>query len=418
VSIASYLKNKLPKLFIRILDERLLTSKQLEQELYEIKPDIVGISCIFKNYKDALDLARLAKKVGAKVLVGGHYASALAREILINRGPASVDYCVDGVIKQDGERAFYQYVRGDSMKKIDNLVYLEKDKIIENKISLLNLDKLPSLRVDLADPKIYFKKHQNKFPTSQYRKPFMIYSQKGCYWRSASSGGCVFCSIMYNKLRLKSPKIIWNEIEMLVSDYGVDYIWDISDNFLSDKEWFKEFYKEFFRRKIIKPFLKIQARADNLIDEKIIKMLSEINVVQIFVGFESNDNQCLNNIKKGTGAPINEKAISILAKYKISIMAYFVLGLPEETEQSLARTIKFAEKIFNIGNKNLLIIPRFVPLPGSAAFNFLVKKTGKKYVGADIINWDEASNDWTKHFCNVSSEKITKAQDYLRKLQH
>ena len=415
--VASYLKEKLPQISLSILDEQLLDLKKIERRISRIRPDIVGINCMFKNYKRVLELARVSKKIGAKVVMGGTYATALAREILINRGPQSSDYCIDVIIKQDGERAFYQYVKGDLIKNINNLVYWHNGEVIENNIKLLQLDNLPSLRLDIITPEIYFKEYQRKFSNSKYKKPFVIYSQKGCYWRSKPKGGCIFCSLMYKELRLRNPKNVWHEIDRLVSDYSVDYIWDVSDSLLSDKNWFKEFYHQSQKRSN-KPFFKIQARTDDLIDESIVRMISKMNVAQIFVGFESADNRCLTQIKKGTTSQINKKAISLLSKYRLPIRAYFVLGVPGDSKQSLEKTTKLAEKILDTGRNNLIVSPLFTPLPGSPAYQLLKQKTGEKYAGKDIINWNEAIRDWIDCFCKVPYDEVKKTQKHLRQFPY
>jgi radical SAM superfamily enzyme YgiQ (UPF0313 family) len=418
-SIAAYLRKKLPNLSIKVFDEQIYSSADIKKELEKIRPDIVGLNCMFRNYKGILELAHHAKRSGARVLIGGNYASALAKEILNNRGPYSEDYCIDGVVRQDGEKAFYEYVAGKSPRKINNLVYREKEKIIENPIRLMNLNDLPSvnLNFEYLNPNDYFKEYRRRFPSSRYKRPFDIYSQKGCRWRDKPGGGCLFCSIMYNRLRLINPKIMWNEIDRLVFNYGVDYIWDVSDSFLSDKKWFEGFYRESLRR-TKKPFFKIQARADELIDERIIRMLAAINTRQIFIGFESSDNKCLLRMGKGTAENINKSALSLLLKYKIPIRAYFLLGAPGETEKSLKKTRDLAEYILNAGEDNLVVTPYLIPLPGSSAFNLFIKKTGKKYAGKDIISWEEVVNDWAKYFCKVSPEEMEKVRTYLRKFPY
>ena len=73
------------------------------------------------------------------------------------------------------------------------------------------------------------------------KRPMNIYSQKGCVWRSQDDGGCIFCSIPYYDLRLREPKLVWDEISFLVEKYQTDLIWDPSDNLIGDKEWFKGF---------------------------------------------------------------------------------------------------------------------------------------------------------------------------------
>ncbi len=414
-SIAVYLENKIPESSVYVFDSQLLSIKEIEKKIIEIKPDFVGIGCSFKDYQMTLQLARVSKKNNSKVILGGHYVSALAKEIILNRGEQSKDYCVDVVIKQDGEESFYKYIKGEPLNKIENLVYLENKEIKENNIVTPKLSKLIlSKNICLED---YFKEYIKRFPKSFYKRPFVFCSQKGCDWRSGPLGGCNFCSLMYKEVCIKTAKESWEEIDELILKHKVDYIWDVSDNFLGDKSWFIEFYKEFKKRKK-KPFFKIQASAKDLVVEDNLKILSDLNISQIFIGFESGDDLCLSNIKKGATAETNKKAVSLLSKYNLPIRAYFILGCPGENKESLRNTVKLAEEIIN-QQKNYLVIPSyFVPLPGSSSFDLLKQKTGDKYRNKDIIDWFEATRDWVSLFCDVSYEEIYKSLNYLRKFPY
>jgi hypothetical protein len=63
------------------------------------------------------------------------------------------------------------------------------------------------------------------------------------------------------------------------------------------------------------------------------------------------------------------------------------------------------------------VAPLFTPLPGSPSFN-LLKQEVKKYEQNDIINWNEATQDWIQHFCNVSYKEILETQKYLRQFPY
>ena len=126
LSLATYLRDRMSEAEIRILDGQMLKISDILKELDRITPDIVGLGPIWLNYKNALAIARQSKKIKSRVIMGGHYATGLAKEILANRGICSDDYCIDAIIQGDGEEAFYQFILGLPFKKIKNLVALEK----------------------------------------------------------------------------------------------------------------------------------------------------------------------------------------------------------------------------------------------------------------------------------------------------
>src|SRR3972149_384181 len=78
----------------------------IENDVAELKPDVVGISSLFTPYfREALEVAaRVKKRTGAIVVIGGSHASAVPESLLAS---PHVDY----VIRGEGERAFVEFLR-------------------------------------------------------------------------------------------------------------------------------------------------------------------------------------------------------------------------------------------------------------------------------------------------------------------
>jgi hypothetical protein len=92
--------------------------------------------------------------------------------------------------------------------------------------------------------------------------------------------------------------------------------------------------------------------------------------------------------------------------------------MPGETLKSLLKTATLAEKILGANDKNLVFLPMFVPVPKSLAYKMLLKKTGKKYIGKDDLNWQEIILDWTKYFCRVSYNDLLKTRKSLQRFPY
>jgi len=219
LSIGTYVKQNNPSVEVEILDgNNVLT---LDEVKSRIDADVVGISATAVGYDNAIEVAKVAKQRGARVVLGGAAATPLAGEIL-RYYPS-----VDAVIRYDGEIAFSKYVAAEPLDSIENLVYRDKrHEIKENPIKLLCLDDLPMPDRDLLDMEVYFKNSKDpEYPICDpFERPMNIYSQKGCIWRSQEEGGCVFCSIPDYGLRLRHPKRVWDEISYLVKRYQADFI--------------------------------------------------------------------------------------------------------------------------------------------------------------------------------------------------
>lgn len=398
---------------IYILDEQITAAEVILRKISQLRPDIVGISLSHEYYRDALKFARRAKSVCARVVFGGVYATVLKKEILKNRGPYSNDYCVDVVIQRDGEKAFYEYIIGKPLNKINNLVYQTKAGIRENPVELLDLDNLPILDRGLVNLERYIKGGPI-FRGIQMRR-LNVYSQKGCWWRE-KTGGCIFCSCLESIPRLRNAGKFAKEINDLISKYSINHIKIDGEDFLGDIQWLKNFvkayqpylYRKHAPRRLL-PFLTISARADR-INIRVLKMLQRINVRNIFIGFESGDQKCLVAIRKGISLTTIKKAVSLLNRYRIWITGSFILGLPGETPENLRKTLNLIKEISSLDYTYIIRLQTFTPLPGSFSWQMFVKKTAKKYRGKDLIDWNEARKDWIRYFCNLNARDIMEAK--------
>ncbi len=137
---------------------------------------------------------------------------------------------VDWVISGDGEHSLPQAVKrwsaGDSLEGIEGLAYRKDGKAAgQGTARVMELDELPY--PDFTD---YFQAVEKWAPDLKGKVPLSIELSRGCWWSSKSQ--CIFCGIHseLNAYRQKSPKRALDEIEELVSRYGVDHVWVIDSN--------------------------------------------------------------------------------------------------------------------------------------------------------------------------------------------
>ncbi|MFA6988455.1 MAG: radical SAM protein [Candidatus Gastranaerophilaceae bacterium] len=413
-SIATYIKDRLPDTDIMLLDDQLMDLETIIKKITKFKPDFVGLSPIVSGYEKSLIIAHEAKKIKATVIIGGQYATPMSKQILLNRGIKSNDYCIDIIVSEDGERPFFEIINGKNLSEIKNIAYFKDNEIISNENEISSFRSL-KIHKSIINPFDYFAEYQKHHPDSNYKNPFVIQTQKGCFWRQQLKTNCLFCSIMHDKFILKDPKTAWKEINDLVNDFGVDYIWDVSDDFLADKKWFFEFYnlsKKYKNR----PSFKIHSRANHLIRDSFVKKVKELKIDQIFVGFESNDDECLKKLNKGTSTKINKKVIELLSKYNIRIEGHFIIGNIGETQESLEKSFKLAEKIINCNENNVIVPAPLTPFPNSVSYKMINEKTSNKYLYCDIIDWIDLKEDWVKYYCNTSQETVNDYYEKFKKL--
>lgn len=397
--LASYIKKSLKNFEIELFDGEIESLKSIKTN---IKADFVGISCNTLTYKSAIDIANVAKQKGAKVFFGGPYASVIAEQILLNQP------FIDCVVVGDGEQAVKMILENQPYEIIPNLAYRKNGEIVQNKTMKTNMSEMALPDYCNLPLDVYFANHRERYG---HYKPFnsslAIYSIKGCEWRDKTNGGCVFCMIPHFGVTHKKPVHVWNEIMYFHELYKVDSFWEVSDSFVDNDEWLREF-------KDTKPAgldisLHIYGRANGINAEKA-KLLKEIGVFEVFIGAESGDNQILRNTRKGITTNTTRRAIQALKNEGINVIVSFVLGLPGETKETLAKTVDFAKELANYGNIQETSTSIMFPMPGSQVFTNLMRIDGmKEKYSSDILDYEQLKRDWLKHFTEVSFEMLEEA---------
>jgi radical SAM superfamily enzyme YgiQ (UPF0313 family) len=415
ISLFNAIKNNIPKSEIQILDGQFLSKKDTIGAVDDFSADIIGISSTETNYILSLEIARLAKSLGSQVVLGGHHASSLAREILLNRGPHSGDYCVDAVVCGDGEEAICGLIKKDSFAQISNLVWQdETGRIIENEAKTLDINKTSFMDRDCVDVEKYFERQQEPDRPNGFKRGMTIVSRKGCAWR-AKSGGCIFCNRMNKDIsNIKNPELFWEEVSYLANRYKIDFLWDVRDDFMEDKDWLENLAaaRPSFDKLGRNFRLKIYTRIDNINDETV-ALVEKLNLPMRFtIGFETGSDKMLKTMNKGYSMEGAMRGLESLKKIGSRFTACFVLGGLGETRETLLETINFAQKLSQRGAN---IFPQILrPSPNSRAFDLIAKKKEPKYANQDLINTQESVKDWVADFCNVGLDDLLDAYQKMK----
>lgn len=398
LSIASYLLANQVCTEVEVLDGEFLSVAEIKSR---ITADIVGISCTTPSYRNALCIARAAKNRGSVVVLGGPHPSALGKTILKNR--PEVDFIVQG----DGEESFAKLVLDSPPGEISNLTYRDSGTIIENPVRFTSLSNLPMLRRDLLPLEPYIDRYSTQSPSIFGRRPAAIFSQKGCMWRHRSAG-CLFCGRLDRGWRGRPADQVWREISNLVDSSGVNFIWDVSDSFISSRDWVFRFAASRPSNLNVNFFL--YARSCEL-DSEIVDALAAIGCKEIFIGIESGVDSLLLNANKGTTSDDNLRAASLLASRGIRMFPCFVLGLPGESLETLEKTIRHAELLSTMCEWSTVSASVLVPLPGSRAFSLLRQTPEGKMLlpDADALDLELLGRMWVDRYCTASWESIHEA---------
>ena len=307
---------------------------EIEKEIAEIQPDVVGISALFTPYfRESLEVAARAKmRSNAMVVVGGSHASAAPKSLLSS---PNVDY----VIRGEGEKAFVEllgYLKGENrIEDVPNLAYKQEGELIFNPIGdNFPIDELPF--PDLSD-----------FSPTSYRlarKPlsFMITS-RSCPHK------CSFCSVhttFGTKYRRRSLENVLEEIEMRFQQ-GYRVI-DFEDDNLT---YYQNTFKELCRKLIARfPSREMEFVAMNGIsylslDDELLELMVAAGFSRLNLALVSSDKSVRETTKRPHTLRSYLKVVHRAYRLGFKIVSYQILGLPNESLASMIQTLAFNARL-------------------------------------------------------------------------
>jgi radical SAM superfamily enzyme YgiQ (UPF0313 family) len=307
---------------------------EIEAEIGEIRPDVVGISSLFTPYyHEVLQVAaRVKKQLNVPVLVGGSHASAVPESLLSS---PNVDY----VIRGEGEKPlveFLRYLKGQKrIEDVPNLTYKREHKFILNPLGdNFPIDELPFPDLNDLSPATY----------ALAGRPitFMITS-RSCPHK------CSFCSVhttFGHNYRRRSLESVLEEIELRYRQgYGVI---DFEDDNLT---YYKNTFKELCRRLIERlPNREMQFVAMNGIsylslDDELLELMFNAGFSHLNLALVSSDKTVRETTKRPHTLEAYLKVVHGAARLGFKIVSYQILGLPNESLESMIQTLAFNTRL-------------------------------------------------------------------------
>jgi len=413
LAIKSYIEMTLENVRVLLLDGMVLTYTEIINRLSEFNPDIVGVSIQLLSYKNAVKICREVKKGGATTFMGGHHATQMYRQILMNKNKY-----VDCIIRGDGEIPIKQLCEGCDWKTIYNLAFYDKnsEKIIENKILTCHLDEYtnPYMAKDIDFSRYIINFRKSKFGYSGGRY-YRIYSHKGCSFRNAGKR-CVFCGRADEGYRFFSVKLFFDMLQSLHLQEK-DFVFDVGDDLLGNEAWLLEAleYKE--KNELPTHTMGIFGRGDEISDEKA-QLLYKLGIRDVTVGVESGDNHVLEKVNKEiVGADIFYNAARVLFENGIGMTPSYVLGLPGESKKSVYHTVNHARRIKELSINiletppNEMVANLLEPIPGSYAYKQIVDAFPERYLYEDELELEQMQRDY---ICLIHGFNITEYREYRK----
>ncbi len=352
--------------------------------------------CLVNMRKAAFRLAQLGKDYGCTVILSSSDSTDQYELYLKNNA--------DFVILGEGEITLLELLKklefnADDFSDVKGITYLLNDSAVNNgkRDILTEIDFLPQPAWDLVNIEQYKKIWINNHGYFSLN----IATTRGCPFK------CNWCAkpIYGNRYNSRSPECVVNEIDYLINEFGMDYIWFCDDIFGLKPGWVQDFNKLVKERNLFFRY-KIQSRVDLLLQENTVDVLAQSGADIVWVGAESGSQKILDAMEKGTTVEQIYSATKLLQKNKIKVGLFLQLGYLGETKTDIDKTIKMLLDLmpFDVG------ISISYPLPGTKFYNIVKKDLLKK------SNWDDSDDLSLMFGNNYSSKYYKKLHRYIHKV--
>jgi radical SAM superfamily enzyme YgiQ (UPF0313 family) len=245
--------------------------------------------------------------------------------------------CLDYIIKGDPDETVYALMTDREEKDSPGLIFRSQGEWIENPAQpfIKELDKLPFPKWEMLP----FQKYTLPKSSTNSEMTFLpIWSSRGC------PIGCDYCPYPVGQglpWRSRSAQNVVDEIEHLVNDLGIQYILFRDPMFSLNQKRVIEICNEVERRGI-----RFNWRCETRVDflkEETLRAMAKAGCNGINFGVESSDVEIQANVGR---APISQeqfmKSFALCRELGIKTFAFFIIGLPGDSIETVLKTIKFA----------------------------------------------------------------------------
>lgn len=331
--ISAYLKeNNIPT---QVFDTTFESFEKQKEKIRSVQPKAIGI---YTNLVTKLNVIRLVKWIKneeklseCKVILGGpdlrynmeNYLKTGADYLVIGEGEQTMFELCDKIISEDFK----------NINSISGIACLQKGKVVqtEERTKIKHIDELPfpdRKAVDLSQYLSVWKEHHGMSMLS-------VSTQRGCPYT------CKWCStaVYGQSYRRRSPKLVADEIEILLKDYKPDAFWFVDDVFTVSHKWIDAFYNEVLSRGLSFKFECI-TRAERLNDD-VLKKLKEIGCVKIWIGAESGSQKIIDEMDRRVDVNLVAEMIIKTKEAGIGTGTFIMLGYPNETIEDIEKTVGY-----------------------------------------------------------------------------
>jgi anaerobic magnesium-protoporphyrin IX monomethyl ester cyclase len=336
------------------------THDDIRKKIEHERPDVVATTAFTAEIVDGLKVLKSAKEVDPRIItVIGNVHPTFCFDELLKEHHGILDF----IVRREGEETMVELLdclsAGGDPAKVRSIAFFDKGGVTatSERPFIQDLDALP-MAWDLVDWPLYTYKPMEGSVLA------VVSSSRGCNQQ------CSFCSqqLFWNRnWRMRSAENFVAELEYLKSRHGVDVVM-IPDETptLSRPRWERILDLLIERKSGIK--ILMETRVDDILrDEDILWKYQEAEIDHIYVGVESTSQATLDAFHKNIKVEDSRRALDLINHYDIVSETSFVLGMPDDTKDSIRSTVELAK----FYNPDLAFFLAIAPWPYSEIYPLL-----------------------------------------------
>ncbi len=314
-----------------------LPDEVIAERLAALQPDVVGTTAITPSIYTAERLLEIARDTVPNALrvLGGIHATFMYQQVL-TEAP-----WVDVIVRGEGEEIIVDLMRTvaegrwpEDRQQVKGLAFRDGEQIVAT-LAASTVKDLDGITPDWSllewDKYIYV-------PLGV--KVAIPNMARGCPFT------CSFCSQwkFWRDYRVRDPIKVVDEIETLVNDHGVGFFILADEEPTINRRKFIQFCEELIARGLPEKIQwGINTRVTDIMrDKELLPLYRKAGLVHVSLGTEAAAQLKLDQFNKETKVADNKEAIRLLREADIFVEAQFIVGLDNETPETLEETYRMA----------------------------------------------------------------------------
>jgi hopanoid biosynthesis associated radical SAM protein HpnJ len=300
----------------------------------------------------------LIKQENPRAVIGmvGPHVSVLPGETL--QTSTAIDY----VCRREFDYSVAEVASGKPLSEIEGICWRDGKDIRHNpdRKPVEDLDSLPFVT------RIY----KRDLDWRRYQIPYLMYPYVSIYSGRGCAARCIYClwpqTFTGHRYRVRSPKNVYEELAEAKDQFPGAKEWFFDDDtFTADPERAEEIAA------LIKPLgLTWSCTARATTSRSTLAKLKAAGLRLVVVGFETGNAQILKNIKKGATLDQGRQFRRYCKELGVAVHGAFILGLPEESPESIEDSIRYACEV----DPDTVQVSLATPYPGTEFYRMAEEK--------------------------------------------